>query len=362
MNSNIPSFHYFNDGIFSQESEKLFNRIWHFAGFKSDFLNDNDFVTLKIANKPIVVQNVRGNIKSFLNVCSHRFSIIQKEKFGNRPMVCPYHGWAYDKNGIPSGIPKRPLFKKFTNEELCEMKLKEFKVSFCGNLCFVSLLDNIEPLQDFLGVFFKELEIMSLSLGNRIDVNSMEIEANWKVIVENTLESYHVRLIHSETLAKLEPSGLDFCFDKNNSSWTSNLNIAKNKGGYKKIDRYFKPRKYDIEGYKHILVFPNLLISSTHGISFNYSLVEPITPDLTKFTSFVFTTASDSKSQLPIIINAFEESLINFNRQIFEEDKAVCQIVQQGTKHTHLLGKLSEEEERVYHFQKTYLEYLKNES
>ena len=246
MNSNIPAIYYFDNELFLQESDKLFKRIWHFVGFKSDFLNDNDFVTLKIANTPIVVQNVRGNIKSFLNVCSHRFSIIQQDKCGNRPMVCPYHGWAYDKDGIPSGIPKKPLFKNFTKGELCELKLKEFKVSFCGNLCFVSLIDDIDPLHDFLGDFYKELEMMSLSLGNRIDINSMEIVANWKVIVENTLESYHVGLVHSETIAKLEPSGLDFCFDKNNSSWTSSLNISKDKGAYKKIDKYFSPRKYDI--------------------------------------------------------------------------------------------------------------------
>jgi phenylpropionate dioxygenase-like ring-hydroxylating dioxygenase large terminal subunit len=362
MNSNIPAFHYFDNEIFLQETNRLFNKVWHFVGFKSDFLKENDFITLKIGNKPIVVQNVRGTIKSFLNVCSHRFSIIQQEKSGNRPLVCPYHGWAYDKEGIPSGIPKKPLFKKFSKEELCEMKLKEFKVSFCGNLCFVSLNEDVEPLDEFLGVFHEELKLMSLSLGNRIDINSMEITANWKVIVENTLESYHVGLVHSETLAKLEPSGLDFEFDENNSSWTSDLNIIKEKGGYKKINTYYSPRSYDIEGYKHILVFPNLLISTTHGISFNYSLIEPITSDISKFTSHVFTTVAEDSITTPIVIKAFEESLINFNRQVFEEDKVVCQLVQEGVKHTNLPGKLSDEEERVHHFQKTYLKFLENES
>ncbi|MBY0245784.1 MAG: Rieske 2Fe-2S domain-containing protein, partial [Sphingobacteriaceae bacterium] len=292
--------------------------------------------------------------------CSHRFSIIQQEKFGNRPLVCPYHGWAYNRDGIPSGIPKRPLFKKFTNDELCEMKLKEFKVSFCGNLCFVKINNDDESLETFLGVFYEELKTMSLALGKLIDVNCMEIAANWKVIVENTLESYHVGFVHPETLAKLEPSGLDFCFDQGNSSWTSPLNIEKDKGGYQKINKYFSPRKYDIEGYKHILIFPNLLVSSTHGISFNFSIIEPITANLSKFTSNVFTATTESIS-VPNIIIAFEDSLMNFNRQVFEEDKTVCQLVQQGSKHTSLTGKLSDEEERVHHFQNTYLSYIKNE-
>lgn len=359
MNSNIPAIYYFDDKIFSLENEKIFSKTWHFVGFKSDFVNDNDFVTTKIANVPIVVQNIRGNIKSFLNVCSHRFSIIQNQKSGNRPLYCPYHGWAYDKDGIPSGIPKRPLFKQFTKDELCEMKLKEFKVSFCGNLCFVSLNIDVEPLELFLGCFYKELECMSLSLGERIDLNNMEIDANWKVIVENTLESYHVGLIHTDTLAKLEPSGLDFCFDKTNSSWTSSLNLNKTKGGYKKIEKCFSPREYDIDGYRHILVFPNLLISSTHGVSYNYSIIEPITPNKTKFTSYVYIAKVTTPQ---IVIEAFQDSLVQFNRQVFDEDKAVCQLVQLGVPHATLLGKLSDEEERVHHFQKTYLEYLQDES
>ncbi|MBF7093123.1 aromatic ring-hydroxylating dioxygenase subunit alpha [Flavobacterium sp. ALJ2] len=362
MNSNISAVHYYDNEIFARENDLLFNKIWHFVGFRFDFENENDFVTLKISGTPIVIQNVRGTIKAFLNVCSHRFSIIQQDKSGNRPLMCPYHGWAYDKDGIPSGIPKKPLFKKFSKEELCEMKLKEFKVSFCGNLCFVSLNETIEPLEEFIGIFYDELKKMSLALGDRIDINAMEITANWKVVVENTLESYHVGLIHAETLAKLEPSGLDFEFDKNNSSWTSSLNIVKDKGGYKKINTYFSPRSYDIEGYKHILIFPNLLISSTHGISFNYSVIEPITSNVSKFTSHVFTTTKNSPDAKSVLIKAFEESLINFNRQVFDEDKAVCQLVQQGVKHTNQLGKLSDEEERVHHFQNTYIKLLENES
>lgn len=361
MNSNISAKHYYDSQIFALENDKLFSKVWHFVGFKSDFLNENDFVTIRIAGIPIVIQNLRGSVKSFLNVCSHRYSIIQKEKSGNRPLFCPYHGWAYDKDGIPTGIPKKPLFKKFTTEELCDMKLKEFKVSFCGNMCFVSLNDNVETLEMFLGSFYGEIELLSRSLGDKIDLNSLEIKSNWKVIVENTLESYHVGLIHTETLAKLEPKGLNFCFDQNNSSWISDLNIDKTRGAYKKIDKFFSPREYEIDGYKHILIFPNLLISSTHGISFNFSLIEPISENITKFTSFVYTAKTDLITS-PTLIKAFQDTLIQFNRQVFDEDKVICELVQLGVNHTHQIGKLSDEEERVHYFQKSYLEYLNNES
>ncbi len=80
-----------------------------------------------------------------------------------------------------------------------EMRLKRFKVEFCGNLCFVSLEENSDSLLKYLGDFYLELEQMSLSLDKMVDMNKMAIHANWKIIVENTLESYHVNAIHSST-------------------------------------------------------------------------------------------------------------------------------------------------------------------
>ncbi len=56
----------------------------------------------------------------------------------------------------------------------------------------------------------------------------------------------------------------------------------------RKIEELYSSRLYKINGYKHFLVFPNLLISSTHGSSFNYSLIEPLTESTTQFTSYVF--------------------------------------------------------------------------
>jgi phenylpropionate dioxygenase-like ring-hydroxylating dioxygenase large terminal subunit len=362
MNSNLDPLFYYDLDLYKNEQNVIFKKVWHFVGFKFDLLNVNDYITIKINDTPIVIQNLKGEIKAFLNVCSHRFAILQTEKSGNRPLMCNYHGWSYDKDGIPSGIPKKPLFKQFSHDELCEMKLKEFKIDFCGNLVFVCISENAESLKEFLGDFYNELKLISFSIGEKIDINSFEINCNWKIVIENTLESYHVALVHANTLAKLKPSGLNFYFHNLNSSWETTLNISKIEGGYKKINNYFSPRKYDIEGYKHILVFPNLLISSTHGISYNFSLIEPLKVDKTKFTSYVFTSEKIGEiHSKPIIIKAFEESLVSFNRQVFEEDKFVCQLVQEGVVNTSLLGKLSEEEERVHHFQKNYLNYLHND-
>lgn len=99
--------------------------------------------------------------------------------------------------------------------------------------------DNIS-LQEYLGDFYHEAEAMSNNLGKLIDENEIEITSNWKIAVENTLESHHVALIHSETFQKLGASRLDFTFSKNHSSWDAEVLLKENEGKQEKFTDRFK--------------------------------------------------------------------------------------------------------------------------
>lgn len=361
MKALIPPFDYCSRETFNKEKELLFLRGWNFVGFKSDFQNVNDFVVVNIADIPVVVQNVKGTIKGFKNICSHRHSIIQTAERGNRSLMCPYHGWAYNDKGIPFGIPKKPLFS-FTKEELECLKLKEYKVEFCGELVYVNLQENPNSLKDFLGVFFDEVEKISDNFGKRIDVNSIEIKANWKIIVENTLESYHVALIHSESFQKLGADGLEFEFSKYHSLWNASLLKSENEGKNAKIHKPYQSRDYKIDGYKHIIVFPNVLISTTYGVSFNLSHIIPIDEKTSLFKSYVFVTKKEESESNQLLESMYESSLVDFNRKVFDEDKVICQEVQKGVLHSHYQGELSDEEARVGSFQQAYKNIINNDS
>lgn len=73
---------------FEKEKVNLFSQIWNFVGFTSDFVEVNDFVVSNIYETPFVIQKVKGKIKAFKNVCSHRHSLIQTSDKGNRPLLC----------------------------------------------------------------------------------------------------------------------------------------------------------------------------------------------------------------------------------------------------------------------------------
>lgn len=83
---------------------------------------------------------------------------------------------------------------------------------------------------------------MSNNFGKLIDINEIEITSNWRIVVENTLESYHVALIHSETFQKLGVSGLDFAFSENHSSWDAEVLLQENEGKQEKVHRSFQKK------------------------------------------------------------------------------------------------------------------------
>jgi phenylpropionate dioxygenase-like ring-hydroxylating dioxygenase large terminal subunit len=361
MKAIITPLEYHSSSVLKQENDKLFFNIWNYVGTLNDFINVNDFISTTIADVPIVVQNIKGEIKAFKNICSHRHSIIQTEKKGNRMLMCPYHGWAYNENGVPKGIPKKPLFN-FNEEELECLKLKEFKLEICGSLVFVNISENPKSLEEFLGEkVYHEVELISNNFGKLVDVNEMVIDANWKILVENTLESYHVNLIHTNSFLKLGASGMEFEFSGMHSSWIANLKMTENEGKQEKVHKSFQDRNYKINGYKHLLLFPNVLISTTYGVSFNISVITPIDAKSSFFRSFVFITKvkseNDDKSALE---KMYVDSLVKFNRQVFAEDKEICEKVQIGVKHSHYIGELSDEELRVCEFQKSYETIMKN--
>ena len=352
MRSLIKPISYFSSEVFDRERINLRNG-WHYVGLKSDMPNSNDFVSLNVFGIPLVIQNFKGELKCFKNVCSHRFSILQSDKCGNRALVCPYHGWAYNKKGVPSGIPKRPFFN-LSKDEIQDLKLKQYPIDFAGELIFANLGSDQE-LSDFIGKSTHSLlASFELKRDLKIDDNYMSIKANWKILVENTLEAYHVQLVHTNTFQNLGITGTNFEYEKSNSTWYGEIDksIYKSKS---KIEALFKNRKFFSDNYIHILLFPNVLISTFKGQSYNISRISGIAPDETSFLSEVYMAPHKDSA----LTDLYKAELISFNRNVFKEDQVVCEGIQSVISESQYDGILSEEEKRVEYFQKVYLNRFK---
>ena len=358
MKGLIPCASYYDPEVLVTENEKLFGRTWNFVGFTFDLANANDYICVEVAGKPIVVQNFEGKLSAFLNVCSHRFSEIRREQKGNGPLRCPYHGWTYSAEGVPVGIPNRPRFDGLTEEVTRSLALRRYRVDVCGTLVFLSLDSGAPGLRQFLGEAWNRIEMMSSSFGELIDRNELDIECNWKIAIENTLESYHVAFIHSKTFKLLGASGMDFQFEGMHSVWNASVSEAVERQ-MRRLEDSFGSRPFKVKGYMHQLIFPSLTIATTYGNSFALQQIIPRGAGRTGFVSYVFAPksagANDVRENLKAMIN---DSVVQFNRDVFLEDKLICEAVHRGIKNGVGTGQLSDEELRVADFQKNYREIM----
>lgn len=355
----ISPQHYWHPDIAQLEKKILFHSTWIFAAKLSDLSGHQDFVTVEFFGMSIVVQNFDGDLRAFVNVCTHRFSRLQTECRGNRALVCPYHSWRFNKEGLPQGIPQKPHFGNIDKSTLASLRLQSWDVEVCGQFVFVKNPERKCPsLRTFLGSFYALLKDMSTGIAGEIDYCRMDLECNWKIAVENTLESYHVAPIHAKTFYKLGATGENFVMENMHSMWNAQLN-EHTTASWQRVRSNYPNMNYSVSGYLHLYIYPNLTLATTNGASFSIQRFSPVTSETTRFETWAMACkVGELSASNRMVIDIMNKSVAEFNRNVFMEDKAICREVQLGVVNAKGLGILSDIEDRVFAFQKVYSAHL----
>lgn len=194
--------YYLENDIFEREQQKIFRKVWLFAGLKTLLTKHNAFITRKIAGIPVVIQNFHGELRAFENICLHRSALIQTEPVGCRPLVCGYHAWSYNAQG-QAHIPDCDSLYRFDSAKKCSLKLRQFALRAVGNVLFVNLDSQPMPLEEqFSAAFIATLEISSNAYDTEVMVTTWRGNYNWKLAYENLRDANHPRFVHPKTLAK----------------------------------------------------------------------------------------------------------------------------------------------------------------
>lgn len=145
----------------------------------------------------LITKGKDGNIRSFHNVCTHRGTRLVDETEGKRSLfTCPYHAWTFGNDGELRSAPDFERF--FVSKQDCA--LKEVATDLCGGLIFVNLDKSPrQNLQEFLGPTFDALVEMPVARATSFSEWVYDIPVNWKLIMDNFQENYHLRFIHSRS-------------------------------------------------------------------------------------------------------------------------------------------------------------------
>ena len=146
----------------------------------------------------------------FLNVCRHRGAqLCPAERGQTRTLQCRYHAWTY---GLDGRLLRAPGLQDAIDFDRGAFGLVPVALDTWEGLVWVSLAadpppvaDQILPqLADRLGDAGRlaAYRMGALAVGRTLEY---EVEANWKVIVENFMECYHCAPMHPE-LVRLLPA------------------------------------------------------------------------------------------------------------------------------------------------------------
>ncbi|HEY2891789.1 MAG TPA: aromatic ring-hydroxylating dioxygenase subunit alpha [Dongiaceae bacterium] len=202
----LPRGFYHDPDFLALERERLFRRGWNCVGRREEIAKPGDYMAIRLCEEPIVLTHGEdGQIRALSNVCRHRGTVMASGKGNRRRIVCPYHHWSYDTKGKLIAAPRmepRPDFDQ------ANCRLPEFTCVEWQGFLFVSLAADPAPLLPALAGLEAMIQPYHLEQTALRHISEEVWPVNWKFLIENYMEGYHLSALHLKTLHNVNPTKL----------------------------------------------------------------------------------------------------------------------------------------------------------
>ena len=326
LEPSLPRAAYWDAAFFEREAEAVFLDQWVCAGRAADLAGPGAYRVVEYGGESIIL--VRGEderLYGHLNFCRHRGSRLLCGAGTVRGAIrCPYHQWAYAADGTLLATP----FIAKDDVPPDSRRLHPVAVATWGGFIFFHYGTPQQELTEQLGaapVRLARYPLEALRTGAQL---RYEVEANWKVILENYNECYHCAGVHPELCAIVpafkERGGMDL-------DWAAGIPHRDGATTFTfsgTTSRAPFPGLSEAESTRHNgeLVYPNLMLSlaADHVAAF---VLRPLAPERTEIVcDFLFHPSEFAKPD-------FDPSdAVEFWDLVNGQDWRICERVQQGMR------------------------------
>jgi phenylpropionate dioxygenase-like ring-hydroxylating dioxygenase large terminal subunit len=366
-----------SDDILRKEMAAIFGRCWIYVGHASELKNPGDFRSRRVGGRPIIFsRDQKGNFHCLFNTCRHRGAIVCTEREGNRRRFqCIYHGWTYNIDGSLVGVPGDDAYAEHFDKTEHGLRRPARFEEYRG-FWFMNLDADAPALTDYLADAkgYIDLVIDQSPTGQMeiiAGVQEYDVAANWKLMVENSVDDYHLPATHSTWLnfmansgVKIEPPPKDAkesgqilptrgkAVELGNGHFTTDNINFRGRPVAKWIPLYGEPAKAEIEGIReelvarlgperatrvadtnrNLVIFPNLVIND--GSSVTVRTFYPQGADKMHVTAWALGPVEESESARARRLDAF---LTFYGPGGFAtpDDVEALELVQQGLANWH---------------------------
>ena len=189
---------YTSAAFMAREWRQMWTRTWLLAGLELDLRAPGDFLVFNVGRESILITRTKeGSVSAVYNVCQHRGNrLLVKERGCLKAITCPYHGWSYDLNGRLRATPDADRFSQGIDRDA--LSLKPVKVELWAGLVWINMDLDPPPLADFLGPIQQHLAPYRFEQMTLVADQTVSLDANWKTVVDNFNEQYHVDFLHPQ--------------------------------------------------------------------------------------------------------------------------------------------------------------------
>ena len=313
----LPAKSYTDNEFWEKECNTVLSNGWLFVAFAHEFSITGDVLPIFIAGKPILlVKNQNNKITAFHNVCSHRcLKLVNEKKNVGKLIRCPYHTWSYDLQGKLIAAPHIGGINKHKPKgfKFLEHGLKPIRIHIWHDWIFINLNGKAKKFEEYAKPLIKKFEDVDFNkLKYTATLDFGKINTNWKFLIENFIEPYHVQFVHKTTTNQplkdhytivdgiCYGSGVDVKEEDNKSS--SALSVSS----------------------RYLSLFPNFIIGTYYPNQIGVYLNVPISPGITSQKRIIYT--NDGKEMTK------EETDITKKIwwSVHKEDHAICERLQEG--------------------------------
>ena len=159
------------------------------------------YVTASVGGIPLaVVRDQDGSLRAFHNICRHRgITLLEGSGSLGRFMTCPYHQWSYALNGDLVRVPQEP--EQFAGLDRLRLGLIGAQVAEWQGMVFANPSTGAPSLSAAMAGLDVGLDPFLAGPLHQVAKVRYEAACNWKLLVENHIDVYHLWYLHARSLS-----------------------------------------------------------------------------------------------------------------------------------------------------------------
>ncbi|VCU70878.1 Biphenyl dioxygenase subunit alpha [Pigmentiphaga humi] len=353
----LPGMVYSSEDIYALEKERIFMTHWLSVGRVEEIPNVGDYMTFSVMNEPIIISRpAPDEIRVCMNMCLHRGVAVASGCGNAKDFSCPYHAWLFDVGGRLIAAPGM----KESEVDMTGASLTQLPVKIWRGWIFTNFSESPQPFEEFIEPYEEKLWWFQSGECRLADKVVIDVKCNWKFLVENLIDIYHVGVIHRSTFGGfVKGEKIGFQLERDGGWHTQYEARPHSKGG----QQVFPTLPWAQDKSPGIAckagIYPNLNLSM-RADSLRMWHVWPVSPNETRIICYLlFPDNAFSIPDYEAELGKYRE----FVKQIIAEDAVMVESLQNAAASKFLKpGPMSPLEGALHHMEQHYIDLMTREA